>query len=175
MAEDHLDELVQARAPAMRRLAAFLADAATFSVVPALVVRPVVDAAGADSSAAGAAALAVAFLTYTLAPAAFLARGGTSGGQTPGKRLLGLRVHAQQSETVSFGRAVGREGVKALCLLLFPVAAISAIPTLFGSRRLSAQDDLADTVVVRDTVSHAVAERLATTPDGSFSRLASSS
>jgi len=68
-------------------------------------------------------------------------------GQTPGMRLLGLRVVSWTNEDVGFGRAVVRFfGLQLSIILLFT----GFLPALVDARRRTLQDFLARTLVVYD-------------------------
>ena len=71
----------------------------------------------------------------------------TTTGQTPGMRLMRLRVVTHRGERVHLVRALIRLG--GLCLAIIPLFA-GFIPVLFDARRRALQDLLARTVVVYD-------------------------
>ena len=71
--------------------------------------------------------------------------------QTPGMRLLRLRVHRLDGSALSVGRAVVR--VLGLALSIVPLFA-GFVPVLFSERRRGLADYLAGTVVVYDDVRH---------------------
>ena len=71
----------------------------------------------------------------------------STAGQTPGMRLLRLRVHGLDGSPVSVGRAVVR--VVGLALAIVPLFA-GFVPVLFSDRRRGLADYLAGTVVVYD-------------------------
>jgi uncharacterized RDD family membrane protein YckC len=71
----------------------------------------------------------------------------SSAGQTPGMRLLGLRVLGPGGTTPSIGRSVVR--LVGLALAIVPLFA-GFIPVLFTRRRRGLQDLLAGTVVLYD-------------------------
>jgi uncharacterized RDD family membrane protein YckC len=66
-------------------------------------------------------------------------------GQTPGMRLMGLKVVTADGATPGFGRALVR--LAGLVLAIIPLFA-GFIPVLFDQRRRALQDWLAGTVVV---------------------------
>ena len=69
----------------------------------------------------------------------------SSGGQTPGMRMLGLRVATVEMRALSFKRAL----VRAIGLLLAIAPACAGfLPALFTRRRRALQDYLAGTVVI---------------------------
>jgi uncharacterized RDD family membrane protein YckC len=78
----------------------------------------------------------------------------SSAGQTPGMRLLHLRVHGVDGRPPSAGRAIVR--FAGLLLSIAPFFA-GFLPILFSERRRGLADFLAGTVVVYDPL-HAVAE-----------------
>jgi uncharacterized RDD family membrane protein YckC len=163
---DEVAELKAFRAPRLRRIGAYLIDEILFVVIPAAVVGGI--AAAAVPDAAPALAGLVAFIAAIVGPPFFLARKGESNGQTPGKKLLGLRVRTYDEAAISFGRAVGREAVKVIAMSTPLLNLINVGAALTSSRRLTAQDDISDTIVVREEISQADAARLARTPDGRF-------
>ena len=73
----------------------------------------------------------------------------SSAGQTPGMRLLRLRVHLVDGGAVPVGRAFVR--VVGLALSIVPLFA-GFVPVLFSERRRGLADYLAGTVVVYDDV-----------------------
>ena len=166
MTDGEIQGLKAMRAPSLRRIGAYLIDEILLVVIPAAVVGGI--AAAAVPDAAPAIAGLVAFIAAIFGPALFLARKGDSNGQTPGKQLLGLRVRTYDDPAISFGRAVGRETVKVVAMSLPLLNLINVGAALSSTRRLTAQDDLADTIVVLEEISQADAAGLARTPDGRF-------
>ena len=71
----------------------------------------------------------------------------SSAGQTPGMRLLGLRLHGPGGGPPSVGRSIVR--LVGLGLAIVPFFA-GFLPVLFSERRRGLHDYLADTVVVYD-------------------------
>ena len=71
----------------------------------------------------------------------------SAAGQTPGMRLLRLRVHRRDGGALSIGRALVR--VVGLALSIVPLFA-GFVPVLFTERRRGLADYLAGTVVVYD-------------------------
>jgi uncharacterized RDD family membrane protein YckC len=71
----------------------------------------------------------------------------STAGQTPGMRLLRLRVHRLDGSALSVGRALVR--VVGLALSIVPLFA-GFVPVLFSERRRGLADYLAGTVVVYD-------------------------
>jgi uncharacterized RDD family membrane protein YckC len=69
----------------------------------------------------------------------------SAAGQTPGMRLMRLRVRRPDGGGLSFGRAVLR--AVGLALAIIPLFA-GFLPALFDSRRRALPDYLAGTVVV---------------------------
>jgi uncharacterized RDD family membrane protein YckC len=80
-------------------------------------------------------------------------------GQTPGMRLMGLRVLAERGGHISVLRAVVR--LVGLGLAIIPLF-LGFVPVLFDGRRRALQDFLAGTVVVYAPVDHAAGRELAT-------------
>jgi uncharacterized RDD family membrane protein YckC len=163
---DEIGELKSWRAPSLRRMGAYLVDEILFVVIPAAVIGGI--AAVAVPDVAPAIAGLVVVVAAIFGPALFLARKGESNGQTPGKKLLGLRVRTYDEPAISFGRAVGREAVKVVTMSLPLINLINVGAALMSTRRLTAQDDICDTIVVREQISQVDAARLAQTPDGRF-------
>lgn len=93
--------------------------------------------------------LAAALLTigYLLAAVGYFVLFWSSVGQTPGMRLLGLRVSSANGAQLSAGRAVVR--LIGLVLAVIPCFA-GFVPVLFDARRRALPDYLADSVVVYD-------------------------
>jgi uncharacterized RDD family membrane protein YckC len=74
---------------------------------------------------------------------------GSATGQTPGKRLLGIAVRAEEGGRLGYGRALKR-AVALLVVLLVPVLNILAvIRPARHPRRHAYHDDVARTIVVR--------------------------
>ena len=71
----------------------------------------------------------------------------SSAGQTPGMRLLGVRVHGPAGDPPSISRSVVR--LVGLVLAIVPMFA-GFIPVLFTERRRGLPDFLAGTVVLYD-------------------------
>ncbi len=71
----------------------------------------------------------------------------SSAGQTPGMRLLRVRVHGPAGDPPSIGRSLVR--LVGLVLAIVPMFA-GFIPVLFSKRRRGLPDFLAGTVVVYD-------------------------
>ena len=71
----------------------------------------------------------------------------STAGQTPGMRLLRLRLHRLDGSALSVGRALVR--VVGLALAIIPLFA-GFVPVLFSDRRRGLPDYLAGTVVVYD-------------------------
>lgn len=82
---------------------------------------------------------------FSLTAAAYLVLFWSGAGQTPGMRLLHLRVLGDQRRPPSFGRAVMR--VIGTALAIIPLFA-GYLPVLFDERRRGLPDYLAGTVVV---------------------------
>jgi uncharacterized RDD family membrane protein YckC len=84
---------------------------------------------------------------WTLVVGAYFVLFWTSAGQTPGMRLLRLRVFGRDGHPPSFGRSLVR--FVGLVLAIVPLFA-GFIPVLFSERRQGLPDFLAGTVVVYD-------------------------
>ena len=93
--------------------------------------------------------LAAALLAsgWTLIAATYFVLFWSTAGQTPGMRLLGLRVRGPDDDTPSVGRSFLR--LVGLVLAIIPMFA-GFIPVLFTERRRGLPDFLARTVVVYD-------------------------
>jgi uncharacterized RDD family membrane protein YckC len=154
--DDRAEQLVRRRARVERPIYAGVATRAIALAVDAAVTIVLF------TSGVGIAAL-VSSLVGTLRPAwlagALLASGWflvvatyvvlfwSSAGQTPGMRLLGLRVRGPDGRPPSFGRALVR--LVGLLLAIVPLFA-GFLPVLFTERRRGLPDFLAGTVVVYD-------------------------
>jgi uncharacterized RDD family membrane protein YckC len=84
---------------------------------------------------------------WTLFAGAYFALFWSAAGQTPGMRLMRLRVRRPDGRGISLGRAIIR--VVGLFLAIIPLFA-GFIPALFDRRRRALPDYLAGTVVVYD-------------------------
>ena len=84
---------------------------------------------------------------WTLFAGAYFAVFWSAAGQTPGMRLMRLRVRRPDGEGIALGRAIIR--VIGLFLAIIPLFA-GFIPALFDPRRRALPDYLAGTVVVYD-------------------------
>jgi uncharacterized RDD family membrane protein YckC len=84
---------------------------------------------------------------WTLFAGAYFALFWSAAGQTPGMRLMRLRVRRPDGRGISLGRAIIR--VLGLFLAIIPLFA-GFIPALFDRRRRALPDYLAGTVVVYD-------------------------
>ncbi len=84
---------------------------------------------------------------WVLIAGAYFVLGWSAAGQTPGMRLLGLRVHGPGGEPPSIGRSLVR--LVGLVLAIIPLFA-GFLPVLFTERRRGLPDYLAGTVVLYD-------------------------
>jgi uncharacterized RDD family membrane protein YckC len=87
---------------------------------------------------------------WSLVAGAYFVLFWSSTGQTPGMRLMGVRVRGPASDSLSIGRSLVR--LVGLGLAIVPMFA-GFIPVLFTERRRGLHDFLAGTVVVYDDVS----------------------
>jgi uncharacterized RDD family membrane protein YckC len=94
----------------------------------------------------------VAFVVWTLA---YFAVFWSTTGQTPGSRLMQIRVTGEEGEAVKPRRALLRFGALVLCAL--PLFA-GFLPILVDARRRGLHDMLARTVVVRAPATAVAAE-----------------
>jgi uncharacterized RDD family membrane protein YckC len=86
---------------------------------------------------------------WSLVAGAYFVLFWSSTGQTPGMRLMGVRVRGPASDSLSIGRSLVR--LVGLGLAIVPMFA-GFIPVLFTERRRGLHDFLAGTVVVYDDV-----------------------
>jgi uncharacterized RDD family membrane protein YckC len=86
---------------------------------------------------------------WSLVAGAYFVLFWSSTGQTPGMRLMGVRVRGPASDSLSIGRSLVR--LVGLGLAIVPMFA-GFIPVLFTARRRGLHDFLAGTVVVYDDV-----------------------
>ena len=86
---------------------------------------------------------------WSLIAAAYFVLFWSSAGQTPGMRVLHVRVHGPHGSTPSIGRSIVR--LVGLVLAIVPLFA-GFIPVLFTERRRGLPDFLAGTVVLYDDV-----------------------
>ena len=91
---------------------------------------------------------------WALAAATYFVLFWTSAGQTPGMRLLRLRLRARNGAPPSLGRAILR--VFGTAIAIIPLFA-GYLPVLFDDRRRGLPDLLAGTVVVYEDVPDAQA------------------
>jgi uncharacterized RDD family membrane protein YckC len=88
---------------------------------------------------------ALAAIGWILVLVAYFSLFWTTTGQTPGMRLMELRVLTTQGESLHLGRSLLR--VAGLALAIIPLFA-GFLPVLFDARRRGVHDMLARTVVV---------------------------
>ena len=84
---------------------------------------------------------------WTLIAATYFVTFWSAAGQTPGMRLLSVRVRGPDGDTLSVGRSLVR--LVGLVLAIIPMFA-GFIPVLFTERRRGLPDFLAGTVVLYD-------------------------
>jgi uncharacterized RDD family membrane protein YckC len=74
---------------------------------------------------------------------------GSESGQTPGKRVVGIRVRTTSNERISYGQAFGRNLV-ARVISLFPIIGlIDVLWPLWDSEKQCLHDKAASTIVVQ--------------------------
>lgn len=74
---------------------------------------------------------------------------GSPTGQTPGKRLLGIAVRAEEGGRLGYGRALKRAVALALVLLVPVLNILAVIRPARHPRRQAYHDDVARTIVVK--------------------------
>jgi uncharacterized RDD family membrane protein YckC len=89
--------------------------------------------------------LRILFGGVAVAYEAYFMAGGT--GQTPGKKVLGVRVVAADGSTLTTGQSWGRSAAKLLSGALW---CLGYVPALFTRERTTLHDLIARTRVVRD-------------------------
>jgi uncharacterized RDD family membrane protein YckC len=129
------------------RSIAFAVDAAVINLV-AIAVGAVVGLAVSVLSVPDAvktALVAIGGAAYIVWSVAYFATFWSTTGQTPGDRLMQIRVCRANGERLSVRRSVFRLG----CLVLAAIPLFAGfLPILFDDRRRGIQDMLAGTVVV---------------------------
>jgi uncharacterized RDD family membrane protein YckC len=123
-----------------RRFAAILVDAVILSVVFFVLILGLSFVGLGDPNLLGVFGVGVA-----IAYEAYFMTGGT--GQTPGKKMLGVRVVAANGSHLTTGQSWGRSAAKLVGGALW---GIGYVPALFTRERTALHDLIARTRVVRD-------------------------
>lgn len=159
-----LQAALQFQAPRLRRVFAALGDSVLLTVAVVLITAVAATASPAAGLAVGicAAALRIAL------PAWWLSRPHPRNGQTPFKRLVGIRVFTDGGTPLRFWRAAARCAVAFVFELLCPMLLLSAFSALVGERRLAAHDEIVGTHVLRESAPMEALDVLARSPDGAY-------
>jgi uncharacterized RDD family membrane protein YckC len=128
-----------------RRVVARLADTLVIVVIGGAVVLILYAILGEDAGIG--AYIAVALAGPPLYETVFHGR---ESGQTPGKRLLGIRIRGEDGGRLSYGRAFGRWVVAYLLSLLAIPLLISYLRPLWNAKNQTWQDSAVSSVVVRE-------------------------
>jgi uncharacterized RDD family membrane protein YckC len=75
---------------------------------------------------------------------------GGAGGQTPGKRMLGIRVVSDETgQTIGYGRAFGRYAITVVFSLFFIPLLLDYLWPLWDTKNQALHDKVVSSVVVR--------------------------
>jgi uncharacterized membrane protein SpoIIM required for sporulation len=138
-----------------RTLAAILDHLILFGAIVALVIT-VTSLGGVSTARLGAMIIVLASFALTLGY--FILFEGLRGGQTPGKRIVGIRVVMDTGHAVTFGAAAARNLLRAADFLPPPYL-IGTVLVAFHPRAKRLGDIVAGTVVARDRPHEARVER----------------
>lgn len=132
-----------------RRLAAYLLDLVII-IVPLVVL--IVAIAASDPSEDGAAwiVVVVAYIATIVLPFIYFTYfHGEPSGQTPGKRLLGIRVVSDETgRSIGFGRAFGRYAITAVFGFFFIPVILDYLWPLWDTKNQTLHDKVVGSVVV---------------------------
>jgi uncharacterized RDD family membrane protein YckC len=134
-----------------RRLGAYLLDTVILVVPPLLAIVAVFVADPGDDSAAWYIAL-LAYLALIVLPFVYFTFfHGDARGQTPGKRLVGMRVVSDATgNRIGYGRAFGRYVMTVVFGLLVVPWVLDYLWPLWDGKNQALHDKIVGSVVVRD-------------------------
>jgi uncharacterized RDD family membrane protein YckC len=134
-----------------RRLAAYLLDVAII-VVPLLVVIIVaLIAVSPDENDGAWAVIGFAYLAALVLPFLYFSFfHGDPRGQTPGKRVLGIRVVSEETgRSIGYGRAFGRYAITFVFSVFFLPLILDYLWPLWDTKNQALHDKVVGSVVVR--------------------------
>jgi uncharacterized RDD family membrane protein YckC len=133
-----------------RRLAAYLLDVLIIIVPLVVLIVAILAADPREDSAAWFVVIAAYIATIVLPFNYFTYFHGEPGGQTPGKRLLGIRVVSDETgRSIGFGRAFGRYAITAVFGFFFIPVILDYLWPLWDTRNQTLHDKVVGSVVVR--------------------------
>jgi uncharacterized RDD family membrane protein YckC len=133
-----------------RRFVAYLVDLLVILVPLVVLIVAIVLADPSDDSAAWVVVVVAYVATIVVPFLYFTYFHGESRGQTPGKRLLGIRVVSDESgRSIGFGRAFGRYAITAVFGFFFIPVILDYLWPLWDSKNQTLHDKVVGSVVVR--------------------------
>jgi uncharacterized RDD family membrane protein YckC len=132
------------------RLAAYLIDLLIIIVPLVVLIVAVVTAEPGEDSAAWIVVVVAYVATIVLPFVYFTYFHGEPSGQTPGKRLLGIRVVSDETgRSIGFGRAFGRYAIIAVFGFFFVPVLLDYLWPLWDRKNQALHDKVVGSVVVR--------------------------
>lgn len=132
------------------RFVAYLVDLLIIVVPLVVLIVAIVVADPSDDSGAWIVVVVAYIATIVLPFLYFSYFHGESRGQTPGKRLLGIRVVSDETgRSIGFGRAFGRYAITAVFGFFFIPVVLDYLWPLWDSKNQTLHDKVVGSVVVR--------------------------
>ena len=132
------------------RLGAYLIDVLIVIVPLVVLIVAVVVADPSEDSAAWFLVIVAYIGTFVLPFVYFTYFHGGASGQTPGKRMVGIRVVSDDTgQSIGYGRAFGRYAITAVFGFFFIPVVLDYLWPLWDSKNQALHDKIVGSVVVR--------------------------